>query len=1105
MFLVQGAINTRYVFMNLPEITLVRSISGALNKHPKGEIDVSGLWGASKSLLALQTARRRGCGLLFLTPKRLDAEAVYDDLITFEGEDRCLLFPAWEVLPDDTMHPADDIMAERVHALERLSDGRDEGATLHVVAPMRAFMQYVIPRQQLMDKTLRLRCGETRPMEDLIGALISLGYTREIMVEQRGEFSVRGGILDIFPLSAELPCRIEYFDEDIESMRLFEPETQRSVTRIEELRVPPRSEKASLSAAKRARALEPFSAYFSDDALVVFDDPLAVLEEATRITGQCADSPFYMDWTRARSYLGRFSRLALGQTPRKDAGVAARFSLRAMAVDSFAGKSDDFWECLRDWELEGHEVHIFCVNTGEQRRFLELLREHGYHLDKDETRIRVEVGRLRDGFVLPSEKLVLLSEREIFGRHYVRRKRRRFEAGAAVTQYGDLRAGDFVVHEVHGIGRYLGLRQFPGRTGDYLAVQYAGGDTIYVPVTYLDQLQKYMGGDGAVPKMDKLGGATWNRTKARVKRAIRDMTDELVKLYAAREQNEGHAFSPDTPWQLEFEDAFEYEETPDQARAITDVKRDMESPRPMDRLLCGDVGFGKTEVALRAAFKAVMDRKQVVLLAPTTVLVQQHYNTFRERFADYPISVEVLNRFRTPAQIKETLDRLKSGETDIAVGTHRLLSRDVGFHDLGLVIIDEEQRFGVKHKERLKQLRTAVDVLTMSATPIPRTLHFSLIGIRDMSLINTAPNDRLPIHTCIEAWEKQILREAIERELEREGQVYFLHNRVQTIGRVVNFVQQLVPRARVGVGHGQMHKHELEEVMTAFVNHEIDVLVCTTIIASGIDIPNANTIIVDRADQFGLSQLYQIRGRVGRYKHRAFAYMLVPGDRALSEDAQLRLKALEDFSALGSGFRIAMRDLEIRGAGDLLGADQSGHIAAVGYETYKDLIAEAVADAQGKPLRKRHLPHFEIAADAFIPDAYILAAPQKITMYRRIASTTSMEDIEELEAELKDRFGPIPNPVRRLLRIMETRALAAEIGAVNIQAAAKQVDVQFAAGNILAQGMQARLRAIYRNAVQFAWADKPTVSIELDANSAPLDAAHQLVRTLHQMMHEEEE
>jgi transcription-repair coupling factor (superfamily II helicase) len=651
-------------------------------------------------------------------------------------------------------------------------------------------------------------------------------------------------------------------------------------------------------------------------------------------------------------------------------------------------------------------------------------------------------------------------------------------------QFSDLKAGDYVVHAEHGIGRYLGLKRFEGKSGDFMTLQYRGGDTVYVPVTQIDQVQKYVAGEGAVPRVDKVGGASWRNAKASVKKAVKDMTAQLVRLYAAREQSQGYAFTPDSPWQKEFEDAFQYDETPDQLRAIEDVKRDMETPRPMDRLLCGDVGYGKTEVALRAAFKAVQDGKQVAILAPTTVLSQQHFSTFSERMADFPVRIELLNRFRTDRQQNETIERLNSGEVDIVIGTHRLVSKDVKFKELGLVVIDEEQRFGVEQKERLKQLRAHVDVLTMSATPIPRTLHFSLIGVRDMSVINTAPNDRLPIHTCIETWDKNLIKEAIERELSREGQAFFLHNRVNTIEQVAAQVNELVPRARVAIGHGQMHKHELEEVMARFINHEVDVLVCTTIIGSGIDIPNANTIIIDRSDHFGLSELYQIRGRVGRYKHRAFAYLLVPGDRALTEDAQERLKALEDFSSLGAGFRIAMRDLEIRGAGNLLGGDQSGHISSVGYETYRELIEECVAEYRGIAPRRVQLPSFDLRVDAHIPEAYVPTAQQKMTLYRRIANLKSRDEVEEMAGELNDRFGAPPAPVKRLLDVMRARALAGEAGVKSLAATGDTVTVTLDANRMIDQEQQAALRQAFGNDISIEWHNAPALRLKHDSENA---------------------
>jgi transcription-repair coupling factor (superfamily II helicase) len=1090
--------------INLPKLALVDKVVAAL--RAKGHrAAVAGAWGSCKSLIAAQTADVLAAPLLVITPGRMESEAIYDDLSTFLGEDRCALFPAWEVLPTDTMSPADDIVAERMNTLKRVMAAFDSGRRMAVVCPVRALLQYVVEPKRLREDTVTLKVGIECELHGLLEKLVRMGYVREVMVEQRGEISLRGGILDVFPISSELPYRVEFFGDAVDSIRRFEPETQRSIDTADELQILPRSEKAMLSESARAKhKLTPLTQYFPENTLVVVDEPMAVEEAAAvAVASQAEGKDYYMDWPQARHRIGAFASLDLSQSVLAAVDDTAVLKMQTQSVENYGGHIDQFWLQLRQWEMGQSMVQLYCVNTGERKRLLELLEEQGYQPGRDAFDLNVGLGRLRAGFVSPADRLVVLSESEMFGRHYVRRKRRRFEAGTGITQFSDLRTGDYVVHLTHGIGRYHGLRRFAGKAGDFMAIQYAGGDTIYLPVTHIDQLQKYLGGEGSLPKVDKLGGATWAKTRERVKKAVRELTEQLIRLYASRETARGHAYSPDTPWQHEFEDSFEYEETPDQARAIAEMKRDMESAKPMDRLLCGDVGYGKTEVALRGAFKAVMDGKQVVLLAPTTVLAQQHYNTFRERLADYPIKVDVLNRFRTPGQQKDVIAKLRDGGVDIVIGTHRLLSKDVGFRDLGLVVIDEEQRFGVAHKERLKHLRTNVDVLTMSATPIPRTLHMSLIGVRDMSVINTAPNDRLPIHTCIEAWDQNLVREAIERELARQGQVFFLHNRVQTIGKVHSFLHKMLPRARIGVGHGQMEKHELEDVMAAFVNREIDVLVCTTIIGSGIDIPNANTIIVDRADQFGLSQLYQIRGRVGRYKHRAFAYLLVPGDRALSEDAQQRLKALEDFSSLGSGFHIAMRDLEIRGAGDLLGADQTGQIAAVGYETYRELIAEAVAEAQGKPVRRRQLPPFDVPVDAFIPDEYIPTAQQKMVMYRRMAALGSLEDVEEMRAELRDRFGAPPRPVQRLTAVMEARVYGLEAGAKSLVATRDRLTVVYESAQSLDPGMQTRLKRAFGQEARFSLENQqPALLWDFAPDADLLNESLRLLKTLAQISQE---
>ena len=1080
--------------LDLPELGVVRGIAEALSAKGAGPVEIVGPWGSSKTLVAAQAAAGLGAPLLYVTAGRVDAESAHDDLVTFAGEERSLLFPAWEVLPTDAMAPADDIVAERMNTLKQLAAALEQGEVRHVVAPVRALLQRVIPRQRLVGQTLTLAVGEEHDFEALLGKLIQMGYVRELMVEQRGEMSVRGGIFDVFPISSELPYRLEFFGDEIESIRRFEPETQRSIGQVESVQILPRSEKALL--ASEGDAAGSLADYVPGNTVVAFDEPNAIRDEAAAVEAQAGESRFLARWRDVLGGLAGLARLSLAQVAHGRARGATRLTASMGSITGWAGNTGGFWDQLQRWDAEGYTVQLLCNNTGERRRLLELLEEQGYDLTRDAFDLRVGLGRLRAGFVSRPDKLAVLSEREMFGRRYVRRVRRRFEAGTVITAFRDLKAGDYVVHVDHGIGRYVGLRRFSGKAGDFLAIQYAGGDTLYVPVTHIDLRQKYVAAEGAAPKVDKLGGATWRRKKARVKKAVRDMTAELVQLYAAREARDGYAFSTDTPWQAEFEDAFEYEETPDQARAIVDVKRDMEALKPMDRLICGDVGFGKTEVALRAAFKVVMDGKQVAVLVPTTVLAQQHFATFSERMADYPIRVEMLSRFRSPKEQQATVEQLKSGEVDIIIGTHRLISKDIAFKDLGLLVIDEEQRFGVAQKEKLRQLRTTVDILTMTATPIPRTLHFSLMGARDMSLINTAPHDRLPTHTCIETFDEGLIQEAVERELRRQGQVFFLHNRVQTILPVADFVQKLVPTARVAVAHGQMHERDLAEVMQAFVRKEIDVLVCTTIIGSGLDIPNANTIIVNRGHQFGLAELYQLRGRVGRYKHRAFAYLLIPGDRALSEEAQRRLKAIEEFSTLGSGFRLAMRDLEIRGCGNILGAQQSGHIATVGYDTYAQLIQEAVAELRGEPVKRRVLPPFEVAVDAFIPEEYVPSEAQKITLYKRIAGLSSVEDVREMHEELTDRFGRPPNPVRRLLDVMRVRARAAEVGVKRLAATKNAVVLEFGAGRHASRRARNALQEQFGSQLEFAWRDRPSITLRVPPDSAdsPIDAADRLLQ-----------
>lgn len=1084
--------------VSIPQLRAAQDALAHLNRG-KLAVEVAGPWGSAKTLTAVQIADALRVPLLVLTAGRIESEGVYDDLTTYCGEDSCALLPAWEVLPTDAMDPADDIVAERMHTLQRLTHEMAGGNLMRIAAPVRSLLQHVPKPDTLQQRTLTLRVGDEYDVDDLLLELTKLGYERELMVEQRGQMSMRGCIFDVFPISAELPYRIEFFGDEVESIRRFEPETQRSVGTVDRVDLIPRSEKRLLM--DKAAGLAALTDYFPEEALVVVDEPATVAEEARKLAGQFEESPYLMDWAAAHERLEPFRRVNVSQVALGPEGEMPRVAMTTRSLSNWEPPAEDFWGQLELWNVAGYSVHLVANNTGERQRMLELLEEKGYRIDRDAFDLKIELGRLRAGFAVPGQKLAVLSEREVFGRHYVRRRRRRFEAGDAITSLSDLKSGDYVVHAHHGIGRYLGIRRFEGKAGDFLAVQYSKGDKLYLPVTQIDAIQKFTGGDGVLPKVDRLGGATWARTKARVKKAVRDMTEELLKLYAMRESRDGHAFAADTPWQIEFEDAFEYDETPDQLRAIKEVKRDMETRKPMDRLLCGDVGYGKTEVALRAAFKAVQDGRQVALLVPTTVLAEQHYLTFKERLADYPISVDLLCRFRTPKEQKETVEKLKTGEVDIIVGTHRLTSKDIEFKNLGLLVIDEEHRFGVAQKERLKQMRYLVDVLNMTATPIPRTLNLSMLGVRDMSLINTAPNDRLPVHTCIESYDENLIREAIQRELTREGQVFFVHNRVQTITPFADLIQKLVPGARIAIGHGQMADTELEQVMTRFIRHEVDVLVCTTIIGSGIDIPNANTIIINNADQFGLSELYQLRGRVGRYKHRAFAYLLVPAGRALSEDAQKRLKALEDFSTLGAGFRIAMRDLEIRGCGNILGAEQHGHIASVGMDTYSQLVQETVAELKGEPAKQIRLPDFDIAIDAFIPEEFVPSEAQKMSLYRRIANVHTVDEAEEMKEEVADRFGPPPRPVQRLLRIMRLRAQAAELGVSRMTGATSAVCLEFEGGHLLGRRTRTALSQHFGDKLTFAYQATPSVTYKHGGESADdtLDATGRLLQALEEL------
>jgi transcription-repair coupling factor (superfamily II helicase) len=1009
---------------------------------------------------------------------------------------RPLFYPAWEVLPHEGRLPHADVVSERLQTLVALGETGAEPRPI-LVASVAALLQKTFPRTVLAERTRLLKRGDHCDPLDLIEWLEVQGYEPEAQVTQKGELAMRGGVVDVWPPPCRWPVRLEFFGDELESLREFDPQTQISRAGINQVVIAPAGEVGLLSAevdrGEPATALATLLDHLPAETILLLCEPEDLRVRADEYTAQVpATDPFRIGWDEflAAAEARGLTRLELTEAGEVQAS-GAEAGVLFQSLEAFRPvleKAPDaqvietqrraFFEQMHRWLRQGFGVHVVCNNDGERQRFGEIWEEL---LPPDAASATValrpttHLGALGRGFLCDAAKLVVITDAEIFGRYKVQRPRRLKSPHAAATRslldidFSDLEEGDLVVHLQYGIGRYAGLKALPPSSGRHalrhaapglrssapeaaeecLVIEYAAGDPdqpppkLYVPVSEAHLVSKYIGAGKARPPLNTLGGTRWAKAKSQAQDAVQDIAAELLALQAARDSQAGHAFKPDTPWQREFEASFLFEETPDQWKAILETKGDMEKPRPMDRLICGDVGYGKTEVAIRAAFKAVMDGRQVAVLVPTTVLAQQHFNTFRERMADYPVRVELLSRFRTPKEQRRVLRELNDGSVDIVIGTHRLVQDDVSFKDLGLVIVDEEQRFGVLHKEKLKLLRRLVDVLTLTATPIPRTLYLALSGARDMSTIETPPHDRLPIETVVCNYDERLIRDAIQRELNRGGQVFFLHNRVMTIQTMTDRVRALVPHARIVVGHGQMDSDGLEEVMTAFINGEADVLLSTTIIESGIDIPNANTIIIDRADRFGLSELYQLRGRVGRYKHQAYAYLMLPRHARLLTDVRKRMSAIKQYSTLGSGFKVAMRDLEIRGAGNLLGAEQSGHITAVGFELYCQLLKQSVAALKGEKVPARvevsmrldflGLGSPEQASLAVLPTKYISDSRQRIEVYRKLAQAQNRAEVEGLRQELRDRFGPLPEAVDLLLLVGELKALAAEKGITAVE------------------------------------------------------------------------
>ena len=885
------------------------------------------------------------------------------------------------------------ISEQRIEVVKRVYNKEP----LTIITCPDAFTDKLATFDEMKEKTIHIKKGASLDEKELAKSLAELGYENESQVSSHGEFSIRGNIIDIFPYAEEAPFRIDLWGDQIESIKIFDSVSQRSIEETEEFTVFAGGDKEAIDGGQVS-----FLSYFDPaETLLVFNEP-GRIEAAGGMFETKDFAVLYL------SMLG-----APAQTP-----ADSKYHIHVKNIPSYNGRFSELTEDIRKYKNKGWHVTVCSASESRAERLRSDLLENDASCD-------VVIGAVRTGFEYIDLKEVLISEVDIFGQRRVKKRKKRF-TGDPIKAFTDLNIGDYVVHEQHGIGIYCGIERLTmeGQEKDYMKIQYANSANLYVLATQFDRIQKYAGSDSAAPKINKLGGKEWTATKAKARMAVQNIAAELVRLYAARQVKKGYVYSPDTVWQREFEDQFEYEETDDQLRAIEDVKKDMESGKVMDRLICGDVGFGKTEVAIRSAFKAVQDGKQVAMLAPTTVLVKQHFDNICQRMANYPINIKMLSRFVSASEQKKTVAELKTGKVDIVVGTHRLLSKDVEFKDLGLLIIDEEQRFGVAHKEKIKEIRKDVDVLTLSATPIPRTLHMSLAGIRDMSLLTEPPVDRVPIQTYVMEYSAEAIREAILREASRGGQVYYIYNRIDNIEEIASSVQALVPTLNVQFAHGRMSAKELERIMTDYVSGEIDVLVSTTIVESGLDIPNVNTIIIHDADKYGLSQLYQLRGRVGRANRMAYAFLMYRPGKILREEAEQRLQAIKEFSELGGGIKIAMKDLEIRGAGNVLGAEQSGHMEAVGYELYCKMLNEAVALLKGESVEEDYETTVDLKIDGYIPSEYIKNSYEKLNMYKKISVIETLENAEDVHAELEDRFGKVPTVTENLLMVALIKAAA---------------------------------------------------------------------------------
>ncbi len=1109
----------RDLFQTLSRHPAFQELTGKLLRRETGPFSLAGLTPTAKALHLILLWQATERPLLVFADGNQRAETLaelagtfFDLLVSHAGAGQPQLLPALDVLPGQNLSPHSEISGQRAMALWRMAN---RSAPL-TIAPAAAALVRTHAAEYYRRLALELRVGEELPLDTIEAHLNSIGYEKRDPVEMVGEYSIRGGILDVFPADNARPLRVEFFGDEIESIRRFDVETQRSVVKVGEGRVLPLLEQPRFSPQRAGRdprwtsvtgdtpaaTQDPFcglssgsAAYpgwefaealdhrrehsilaLAEDAIVVLDEPEQIRGAAERLWKRLEQRIEQAEEQPQAAALAEANFLRWEEFER---GFADRpqIALRELDLDvstphvgtrpsmAFHGSMQVAVAEAKTMVEQGYRVAFFAPSNGELERLADILREYSVpfqlglapneaaspylaeraYLAGPVASTYLIKGLVRRGSIFPESSIAFIGSEDLFDSSdlIARPGVTKAQLSAFAADLADLKPGDFVVHVTHGVGKFLGVREIVQneQKGDFMLLEYAGDAKLYVPLTRMDLVEKYRGAGESAPPLDRLGGATWTQRKSRVKSRMRDMADELLKLYAQRRMAEGFAFSHDSNWQREFEDAFEFTETKDQLSAAKEIKRDMESPHPMDRLLCGDVGYGKTEIAMRAAFKALGDGKQVAVLAPTTVLAFQHYETFRSRFAAFPVNIEMFSRFRSAKELKAALEALAAGKVDIAIGTHRLISKDVEFRDLGLLVVDEEQRFGVRHKERLKQIRKDVDVLTMSATPIPRTLHMSMLGIRDMSVIETPPKDRLAIHTVVAHLDPELIRSAIDQELSRGGQVYYIHNRVDSIFSRAAMIQQLLPNCRIGVGHGQMGEAELERVLLGFMRHEYDVFVSTTIVENGLDIPLANTIIIENAERHGLAELYQLRGRVGRSNRRAYAYLLVPKDTELSEVARKRLAALREFSDLGAGFKIAALDLELRGAGNLLGGEQHGHIATVGFDMYLRLLEETVQELKGEETPLEIHSTLNLGLDIRIPPEYIADENQRLRAYKRIADARDPGQAETLRSELADRYGPPPEAVETLLRfaLLKTQAERAGVEAIDRRGGALQI------------------------------------------------------------------